>query len=258
MSLPSTNLLTTPATLTSTASDVVECPLCSYTFTLQALNRHLDKAGACQGPDGPPPSDKERGITSTVGSQAGNFGGWFSRGSKGSSSNSSKANGLHHSSNSTVKLKRPQYQMLSEKALRKLCEDAGLAHNGSKATLEARHRRWIDAFNANLDASPAYRKTEGQLKRDMREWDREKEREEVSAASRAAKSTNANSTKGATTVGASEEERRAYAASHADHFRALVAQSRLSHVKNKEAHTSEQMDRCADGLNDDDAAPAEQ
>ncbi|CAO1630026.1 unnamed protein product [Parajaminaea phylloscopi] len=230
-----------------TATDVVECPLCQHTFTLQALNRHLDNPAACKGPDGPPPSDRERGLAPGVTSSNSNgLGGWFSR--PGQSGN--KTQGSKGLSATSQKLKRPQYQLLPEKALRKLCDESGLTTTGSKAVLEARHRRWIDAFNANLDSSPAYRRSEAQLRRDMRDWDREREKEDRAGMSRTGSGRGTASTPHATngtaalqrtkpvgaTVGASEEERRAYAASHATHFRQLVAQSRRTHQLNREVH----------------------
>ena len=49
--------------------------MCQYDFTLSALNRHLDTAGACKGPDGPPPSDKERGLGGAASAGGKSFGG---------------------------------------------------------------------------------------------------------------------------------------------------------------------------------------
>lgn len=189
-------------------------------------------------------------------SSTGKFDCWFSRSNSGSGGSSS-SKGSNSKVASGSKLKRPQYQLLSDKALRKLCDDCGLATTGSKLLLEARHRRWVDAFNANLDSSPAYRRSEGQLRRDMREWDREREREEYSNNLKSGPlrgtgpsvmapqhATNGHSTarncgnKGVGVVGASEEERRLYVVSHADHFRQLVAQSRHTHLLDKKAHAA--------------------
>ncbi|PWN21400.1 hypothetical protein BCV69DRAFT_293358 [Microstroma glucosiphilum] len=233
-------------------SDIVECPMCSYTFTYAALNRHLDTAGACKGPDHPPPSDRERGLAvKNTGSKGGGLGGFFNqKGKSGSSTgDSSMTNGnkSHDSSAAGTKLKRPQYRLLSERELRKQCSDSGLATTGSKAQLESRHRHWIDLYNANLDAAQRYRRPEGALRRELREWDKEREREEArlakaaSAAARGAKAsagsappTGSGSTSGI--VGASEEERRRYAALNRDQFRALEEQGRRSHRANKEVH----------------------
>lgn len=220
------------------ATDVFPCPMCTFSGTLQALNRHLDTPGAC--PTSDDPSKKN-------GNGAGGKGmsGWFS---KGSSSNSGGP------SAPLVKLKRPQYQLLSEKALRKLCEESGLTTTGHRSLLEARHRRWIDLFNSDLDASPAYRRGVGKLKKEMREWEKGREREEAEKARSKGVSTSTSSSSSSTTsssmgghhassaapnVGASEEERRAYAHAQRDHFKEIVEQARMSHQKNKVVHREE-------------------
>lgn len=228
--------------------------MCSYTFTYAALNRHLDRAGACKGPDHPPPSDRDRGLAAkNSGSKGGGLGGFFNQKAKSGSgsgeSSLSNGNKAHDSSTAGTKLKRPQYRLLSERELRKQCSDSGLATTGTKAQLESRHRHWIDLYNANLDAAQRYRRPEGALRRELREWDKEREREEArlakaaSAAARGAKagagsgsasSTGTGSTSGV--VGASEEERRRYAALNRDQFRALEEQGRRSHRANKEVH----------------------
>lgn len=216
----------------SAASSVVQCPMCTHDFTLSALNRHLDTPGACKGPDGPPPSDKERGLAAMPAGSTKSFGGWFSRNGTGPPSKSSSSS--PSSLDNATKLKRPQYQLLAEKALRRLCEDAGLSTSGGKATLEARHRHWVDRYNANLDSAPKYRKGLGTLRREMGEWDRERDREEKRAKTGTGAGTGRNNgaaSNGAGAVGASEEERRAYAVQHKDHFRELVAMSRQSAFK---------------------------
>lgn len=206
--------------------------MCQYDFTLSALNRHLDTAGACKGPDGPPPSDKERGLGGAASAGGKSFGGWFSRSSKPSSSTSSS------SLENATKLKRPQYQLLPEKAMRRLCEDAGLSTSGSKAVLEARHRHWVDRYNANLDAAPRFRKSLQQLRREAGQWDREKEREEKRGKSGGGGGSSGAAANGTTTVGSSEEERRAYAAANKDHFRELVEQSKRSLNRQNGGHAS--------------------
>lgn len=167
--------------------------------------------------------------------------GWFSKGASAGPSTP------------LVKLKRPQYQLLSEKALRKLCEESGLTTTGHRSLLEARHRRWIDLFNSDLDASPAYRRGVGKLKKEMREWEKGREREEaekarskgVSTSTSSSSSTTSSSMGGhhassaAPNVGASEEERRAYAHAQRDHFKEIVEQARMSHQKNKVVHREE-------------------
>lgn len=113
-------------------------------------------------------------------------------------------------------------------------QEYSLTTSGSRQVLESRHRRWIDIYNANLDASPAFRRTEGQLRREIKEWDREREKEEAlsrsggGSGSHAGNSVSGNraggggsaKTKANVLVGASEEERRAYTVSSGSQRRA--------------------------------------
>lgn len=222
--------------------------MCGYDFTVAALNRHLDSPNACKGPDKPPPSEKDRGLTAIGGTKASGsgLGGWFSKGekpgSRASSSSATPVNGTKPAPEPT-KLKRPQYHLLSEQKLRKLCEESSLATNGSRQVLESRHRRWVDLFNANLDASLAYRRTEGALRREVKEWDRDREREESRSKTSSHASSSSSSSGSATArsngkpgVGASEEERKAWRIKNADQFRDLVAQGRQTHEQNRQLH----------------------
>lgn len=223
--------------------------MCGYTFTMLALNRHLDSPNACKGPDGPPPSDRDRGLPSKTNGKTSTpgFGGWLQPGKNSSSSSTAAANTKPSNANApdAVKLKRPQYHLLSERQLRQICKDCGLDTSGKSSVLEPRHRRWIDLYNANLDASPKYRRSEAQLRRDIREWDQGREREEArlrklnnSASTTSGGAGSGNKVKNGAVVGGSEEERRAYAVSHSHHFRELIAQSRKTHTANKQTHAT--------------------
>uniref|UniRef100_V5F067 SAP domain-containing protein n=2 Tax=Kalmanozyma brasiliensis (strain GHG001) TaxID=1365824 RepID=V5F067_KALBG len=71
------------------------------------------------------------------------------------------------------RLVRPQYNLKSERDLRKLLDDAGLPTSGDREKLVERHRQWINIWNANLDSTKA-RRSAAQLRKDLAAWERTK------------------------------------------------------------------------------------
>ncbi|PKI83939.1 Rad18p [Malassezia vespertilionis] len=118
-----------------TAADAVQCPICAVSFTAAELNAHLDfGCDPSQPPPAPPvPPDP------------------FAN---------------------AKRLTRPQYQLKSERDLRKMLAVLDLPVHGSKERLIERHRQWVNLYNANLDASAAHRESASKLRRQLSAWDR--------------------------------------------------------------------------------------
>lgn len=146
------------------ADDLVQCPICSHKFTVTALNRHLDSA-ACY-PGFPEPSPEDRGLVSKP--KKTTTSAWFTH---QSSTNATPTSEGSASMTNEKRLVRPQYNLRSERELRKLLEEAGLPTTGDREKLVERHRQWINIWNANLDSTKA-RRTAGQLRRDLAAWER--------------------------------------------------------------------------------------
>ena len=145
------------------ADDPVQCPICGHKFTVTALNRHLDSA-RCY-PGFPEPSADERGIAPKPARTSSS---WFTKGSSlsaGVDGSASMAN--------EKRLVRPQYNLRSERELRKLLDEAGLPTSGDREKMVERHRQWINIWNANLDSTKA-RRSAAQLRRDIIAWERTK------------------------------------------------------------------------------------
>ncbi len=138
------------------ADDLVQCPICSHKFTVSALDRHLDTITCKQGD--PQPSLEERGLASKPAKPSS----WFT-----------PASTTADLGYNEKRLVRPQYNLRSERELRKLLDDAGLPTTGDRERLVERHRQWINLWNANLDSNKARRSTQ-QLRRELAAWERTK------------------------------------------------------------------------------------
>ena len=155
------------------ADDTVACPICNHTFTVIALNAHLDKNN-CH-PGCPEPSAAERGLAKA---KPTNTSQWF---------NKPTALGTG-TSTPTKKLTRPQYNLKSERDLKKLLEGLQLPTTGDKDKLAERHRQYVNLYNANLDAAPQHRKSEAKLRRELVEWERARDARGGSISDKKAKS----------------------------------------------------------------------
>ncbi|PWN45463.1 hypothetical protein IE81DRAFT_320226 [Ceraceosorus guamensis] len=189
------------------ASERVQCPLCSHTFTLAALNRHLDRGVPCS-PDDPPPIAAESGLATPRSTMST---GWFT----------AKAQGNGASIPKGAKLVRPPYVSLREKQIRELLMEHRLSIAGSKERRIERHRHWVNIYNANLDASERNRRTVAQLRREMEEWDKGQDDAERQKARGGA---------------ISEKRAKDWAGHHNAQFSELTAAARDSHRRNREAH----------------------
>lgn len=238
----------------SAASDMVECPLCGHSFTLVALNRHLDK-GTCQ-PGDPEPSPQERGLPiaprEANGTTSGRAG-WFQKQQSASSGSGAGSSTLEGSSGTFVlspspsmsaaprkKLVRPNYDMVKLPDLKRLLEEHRLASSGDRKRLVERHRMWANLFNANLDASEKMRKTESQLRRELETWERAQDH-------------------ALHHCGVSEKRAKTWTTDYADDFRRLAQQARESHLRNRLKH-KEGMNGASEGPRSEEgpvAAPAE-
>lgn len=183
------------------ANDMVECPLCQYTFTLVALNRHLDK-GTCS-PGDPEPSPQERGLHTSK--TNGPSPAWFQKPAQ-------------CAVQPKKKIVRPNYDMLKQSELKRVLEEFRLSTNGERKRLVDRHRFWTNIYNANLDASERMRKSDMQLRRDLEAWERAQDLAIQSG-------------------GLSEKKTKAWALDHQDDFRRLAMQARMSHQHDRSKHT---------------------
>lgn len=213
------------------ASDLVQCPMCQHTFTYRALNIHLDK-GSCS-PSDPEPSPRERGLTEIKASNpmATSTSTWLKSngGSNGlaSSSPAGSTNRIHESSSKGLikedrrkKIVRPTYDMLKLNDIKKLLRDWQLnfAGNDRKRIVE-RHRKWINLYNANLDASEQARKSDIALRKELEQWERAQD--EVNS-------------------GLSEKRAKTWAMDHKTDFAALAKMARDSHLRDRSKHLEEQ------------------
>lgn len=139
------------------ADDLVQCPICSHRFTVTALNRHLDSANCY--PGFPEPSPEDRGLASKPAKPTS---AWFTKGST-----SAPADAMANEK----RLVRPQYNLRSDRELRKLLDDAGLPTTGDREKMIERHRQWVNIWNANLDSTKA-RRSAAQLRKDLAAWER--------------------------------------------------------------------------------------
>ncbi|KAJ1025561.1 hypothetical protein NDA18_003904 [Ustilago nuda] len=146
------------------AHHLVQCPICTHNFTVTALNRHLDSANCY--PGFPQPSPQERGLASTTTTTTKSTCSWFTQPRCSSISASSDAA-------NEKRLVRPQYNLKSERDLRKLLQDAALPTNGDKEKMVQRHRQWVNIWNANLDSTNA-RRSAPQLRQELAAWERTK------------------------------------------------------------------------------------
>lgn len=149
------------------ADDLVECPICRHKFTVTALNRHLDSAQCYDG--FPEPSAEERGLAPKAAKATSS---WFTKNAASVASPSTSSDASSSMANEK-RLVRPQYNLKSERDLRKLLDDAGLPTSGDKEKMVERHRQWINIWNANLDSTKA-RRTPAQLRKDLAAWERTK------------------------------------------------------------------------------------
>ncbi|KAL9940122.1 hypothetical protein V8E36_000827 [Tilletia maclaganii] len=184
------------------ATDVTRCPICNSAFTLAKLNAHLDKG--CDGtkvPDDSPSASKSS---------------WFVR---PNGENSLFRNGGKVPFEDAKKLVRPQYVGRTDAGMKKLLEADRLPTGGNKERMVARHRQWVNIFNANLDAAPAKRQTEAQLRRALSEWERGKDEEER------------NRARGGMV---SEDKSKTWAKDHKSEFADLISKARETHTRNKD------------------------
>ncbi|WFD31348.1 hypothetical protein MSPP1_002383 [Malassezia sp. CBS 17886] len=126
---------------------MVECPICQQTLSAATLNTHLDSSCA-------PPA-----------AEASSARRWILGSARGDSETAPDVP-------DAKRLTRPQYNLTSEKDLRKMLQGFGLSATGSRDRLRDRHRQWVNLYNANLDASPAQRESLPKLRKQLEAWER--------------------------------------------------------------------------------------
>ncbi|PWN33566.1 uncharacterized protein FA14DRAFT_125331 [Meira miltonrushii] len=198
------------------ASDLVQCPMCQHTFTYRALNIHLDK-GTCS-PNDPEPSPQERGLTAQKVGNATSTSAWLNPAGFATLTpgNSSKAT---IKEDRRKKLVRPAYDMLKVNDIKRLLRDWQLnsAGNDRKRMVE-RHRKWINLFNANLDASEQVRKSNASLRQELEQWERAQDE---------------------ASNGLSEKRAKTWAMDHKNDFATLAKLARETHLRDRSKHLEE-------------------
>ncbi|KIY51841.1 hypothetical protein FISHEDRAFT_70340 [Fistulina hepatica ATCC 64428] len=71
---------------------------------------------------------------------------------------------------------KASYDTLKDKQLKRLLEECDLPTTGDRVAWLARHQKWRNIFNSNLDKARKYRRTKSDLQRDMRKWEEERKR----------------------------------------------------------------------------------
>lgn len=200
------------------ATDVVECPSCQHTFTYRALNIHLDK-GTCK-PGDPEPSLQERGLPAPQPSRSsGN--GWFNNKSQGPSGKLTPENTTASQSfTPRKKLVRPNYDMLKGADLKRMLDEWRLGTTGERKRMVERHRKWINLYNANLDASERMRKSDAVLRKELQMWEHAQDEALQSGAA----------------SGVTEKKAKTWALDHRDDFDRLARQARESHLRDRGKH----------------------
>lgn len=222
------------------AQSRVDCPICGYDFTLEALNRHLD-SGQCE--PGREPSRRERGLPTISPPTRGSAEGESRTRStdegarprtRAATAAAAKSGVMAFFGGGTPvvdkaldpaakRLVRPHYHGQREKDLRKLLKDAGLPVVGSRERMIERHTQWINLWNANLDASPSLRKSTAQLRSQLREW----ESKVLDNATRTLPSAGEHPV-------ASSSSSDAWVTAHRDQFRELVRAARASAMRDRQ------------------------
>ncbi|GJE87930.1 RING-finger-containing E3 ubiquitin ligase [Phanerochaete sordida] len=154
------------------SSSVVLCPLCNKNVPLKTINNHID-AGC--------PSPASSGLTSPCsplpkdkGKQKQQWSQLF-QGAPAARKGKGKARG-HPLEEQAEPLPKIAYDTVTQKRLRDVLEEYGLAATGDRQTMAARHARFVNMYNANLDASEGQRKSVKQLQIEMKRWDEAEEK----------------------------------------------------------------------------------
>jgi E3 ubiquitin-protein ligase RAD18 len=228
------------------ADDLQACPICKHTFTLRMLNVHLDKM-TCSEHD-PPPSAQERGLPSSGTASNHPSGGVASSSSQGGVSWFKKS-GAKVRNGSDVPLATPRkklvrlnYDMAKPADLKRALDEWRLSTSGERKRLIERHRRWVNIFNANLDASEKMRKTEATLRQELQVWERSQD----------------DILRNSAASSVSERKVKTWTTDHKDEFARLAAQARQSHMRDRSKHDQEEGktdSKTEDELHDEEQPP---
>ncbi|KIP02641.1 hypothetical protein PHLGIDRAFT_285698 [Phlebiopsis gigantea 11061_1 CR5-6] len=165
----------------SSSSGVVPCPICNKSVPMQNINNHIDQG--CPSPKDADldvllsPSSKSKGKQKQEWSKLFQGGGAGSA-TTGSKKGKGKSRGADQDADPLPKI---AYDTVTQKRLREILEELDLPTTGDRATMSARHSRWVNMFNANLDASPSQRKSVKQLMLELRRWEEAEEKKKTRA-----------------------------------------------------------------------------
>lgn len=113
------------------------------------------------------------------------------------------------------RLPQLNYSLLKDTALRKKLSELGIPSGGSKALLIRRHTEWVNLVNANCDSNKP--RTKRDLLHELEIWDKTQGRQIM---------TNSSGTASTTSVMNKDFDGVAWAASHDNDFKTLIAKAR--------------------------------
>ncbi|KAH8172585.1 zinc finger, c3HC4 type (RING finger) domain-containing protein [Sarocladium implicatum] len=185
---------------TNEGQGMVACPVCNVKMKEWQVFKHLE---TCNGP--PEPA------------------------TNGQSSSSFASLQRKPSGPPLERLPAINYSMLKDNALRKKLSELGISPSGPRPLLEKRHKEWITIWNANCDA--ARPKKRSQLMHDLDVWER-------TQGGRAP--TTGRTVQNAAMIKDKDFDGKAWATTHDDSFRELIANARKNRTKVAEAKSEEQ------------------
>ena len=183
---------------------LVACPICLTRMKPWQVDRHIDTS--CPGT--PQPQPRPQPVAATSSRETRGHGGFASPYAAFEPPTPAKA---------PERLPPLAYSMLKDIALRKKMTELGISASGSRQMLERRHQEWITIWNANCDSARPKKRSD--LLHDLDVWER-------TVGSRAPTMSRA------VHVGAQIKDKdfdgAAWAASHNDSFKDLIANARKS------------------------------
>ncbi|VDC03901.1 unnamed protein product [Peniophora sp. CBMAI 1063] len=138
--------------------ELVPCPVCAKSTRIADMDAHI--GNGCK-TSGLKPATKQQNAWSKIFDGAG-------AGGKGKTKKS-------RTDNDDDYLPKASYNMLKDKQVRDLLSEHELPTAGDRATLVARHQRWVSIYNANVDKNPQYRRRISELRAELKKWEKERE-----------------------------------------------------------------------------------
>ncbi|KAF8894717.1 hypothetical protein BD779DRAFT_859472 [Infundibulicybe gibba] len=152
--VPSSDIDEIEMTAETLKDEFVTCPLCNASVKLKRINEHMDRNCDQLG------SVEQAGNKNSKQKEWGKIMGQSGKG---------KAN-----DDDAFPLPKASYGTLKDKKIREMLSEHGLPTHGERSACIQRHQRWVILYNANLDRAVAHRKTKGELRKDLKRWEDER------------------------------------------------------------------------------------